>query len=236
MTKAATLRIGQSPVEAPVVRKRALTNEEKKATFEGVPGHKRRETISVASVKAPTLAPRLNKSAALRVQKDLQRPPSSFMFMSPSMSRTVSEGSGSDLSPPPARTIRRPVSQASGIIPFAPSRTTINISRSSSVLGTRSPSKTSNINASTSASSLVDGRKSPNGTNDNGLLRPPSSASRARPRPSSIAAPSITPRTNRSAVLRAAKQEAEQQAAAKAAAKKAGVSKPPPSSFKAVVA
>jgi hypothetical protein len=78
MTKAAALRLGQTPVEAPV-RKRALTVEEKKATFVGVPGHKRRETISVASVKAPILAPRLNKSAALRVQKDLPGPPSSYM-------------------------------------------------------------------------------------------------------------------------------------------------------------
>ena len=78
MTKAASLRIGQSPVEAPV-RKRASTNEERKATFEGVPGHKRRESIAVASVKAPTLAPRLNKSATLRVQKDLLGPPSSYM-------------------------------------------------------------------------------------------------------------------------------------------------------------
>ncbi len=78
MTKAASLRLGQTPV-APPVRKRAVTNEEKKATFDGVPGHKRRETISVASVKAPTVAPRLNKSAALRVQKELQVPPSSFM-------------------------------------------------------------------------------------------------------------------------------------------------------------
>lgn len=78
MTKAASLRIGESPVQAPV-RMRALTNEEKKTTFEGIPGHKRRETISVASVKAPTLAPRSNKSATLRARKDLHVPPSSFM-------------------------------------------------------------------------------------------------------------------------------------------------------------
>ena len=66
-------------MEVAPARKRALTNEEKKAAFEGVPGHKRRETISVASVKAPTVAPRLNKSAALRVSKELQGPPTSYM-------------------------------------------------------------------------------------------------------------------------------------------------------------
>lgn len=258
MTKAASLRIGQSPVEAPA-RRRALTNEEKKATFEGVPGHKRRESIAVASVRAPTLAPRLNKSAALRVQKDLLGPPTSYMcesnsrdvsacdyspylsVKSPSMSRTVSEDSGSNISPPQAQTVRRPVSQASGMISSTPSRRT-TISRSSSVLGTRSPSKTSRVkvNPPEPTSPPLNGNTSPNGTNgitngNGNPLRPPSSASRLKPRPSSFAAPSITPRTNKSAILRAAKQEAEQQAAAKAAAKKAVGSRAPPSSFKVVV-
>jgi len=82
MTRAASLRLGQTP-PAPVVRKRALTNEEKTKNgttgiFDGVPGHKRRESIAVASVKAPTVTPRSNKSAALRVSKE-QGPPTSFM-------------------------------------------------------------------------------------------------------------------------------------------------------------
>lgn len=49
----------------------------KKNTFEGVPGHKRRESFSVASTKEPTIAPRLNRSAVLR--KEGGPPPSSFM-------------------------------------------------------------------------------------------------------------------------------------------------------------
>ena len=53
------------------------TETGKKNTFEGVPGHKRRESFSVASTKAPTIAPRLNKSAVLR--KEGTAPPSSFM-------------------------------------------------------------------------------------------------------------------------------------------------------------
>ena len=82
MTRAASLRLGQAP-PPPVIRKRALTNQEssKDGTtdlFDGVPGHKRRESIAVASVKAPTVAPRSNKSAALRVSKE-QGPPTSYM-------------------------------------------------------------------------------------------------------------------------------------------------------------
>lgn len=49
----------------------------KKNTFEGVPGHKRRESFSVSSTKPPTIVPRLNRSAALR--KEGGPPPSSFM-------------------------------------------------------------------------------------------------------------------------------------------------------------
>ena len=82
MTRAASLRLGQAP-PTQVIRKRALTNQEnskhgRTGLFDGVPGHKRRESIAVASVKAPTLAPRTNKSAALRVSKE-QGPPGSFM-------------------------------------------------------------------------------------------------------------------------------------------------------------
>lgn len=80
MTRAASLRLGQ-PLEAPPVRRRTLTSEDSvKAMFDGVPGHKRRESISVASSKAPTVAPRLNKSAALRASNEAA-PPSSFMCM-----------------------------------------------------------------------------------------------------------------------------------------------------------
>ena len=80
MTRAASLRLGQQPAPKPVrstasdtaSRTRPLTQ----GTFEGVPGHKRRDTISVASTKAPTVAPKTNRSAALRAMKDTP-PPSS---------------------------------------------------------------------------------------------------------------------------------------------------------------
>lgn len=85
MTKAAALRLGQKTPPKPA-RSRASTSnvitaaEEaaKLKTFEGVPGHKRRESIAVASTKPPTVAPRTNRSAALRVQKE-SAPPTSFM-------------------------------------------------------------------------------------------------------------------------------------------------------------
>jgi hypothetical protein len=88
MTRAAALRLGL-PADAskPSSRPRASTapsspavdgTPEKKGTFDGVPGHKRRESISVASTKAPAVAPRLNKAASLRSQKSEGAPPSAF--------------------------------------------------------------------------------------------------------------------------------------------------------------
>ena len=80
MSKAASLRIAKDtgscggPITPPM-KKRSITNgsatsagsaEKATNTFEGIPGHKRRETFNVASVRSPTVAPKLNKSAALR--------------------------------------------------------------------------------------------------------------------------------------------------------------------------
>lgn len=75
LTKAAALRLGVAlPPPPPPLR------TQPSGSFEGVPGHKRRETIAVASTQAPTVKPRLNKSASLRVTKDTA-PPTSFMCM-----------------------------------------------------------------------------------------------------------------------------------------------------------
>ncbi|KAG6909149.1 hypothetical protein DXG01_001901 [Tephrocybe rancida] len=221
MTRAASLRLGvEMPVTPP--RRKSMSVGEGKATFEGVPGHKRRESIAVASVKAPTVAPRLNKSAALRQQKE-QGPPSSFMFRGatapklPGLSRSTSTNSlnsSTKSAPAPApapapaaptpfvRPSSRPASQAPRPV----------VRRASSVLATSPPS----------ASPAPDAKPT---------TRPP--------RPSSVASlnstPSIQPRTNRSAALRAAKQEAENLAAAAAAAKKAPrMSRAAPSSFKPI--
>lgn len=96
MTRAAALRLGQPvPVSAAKSRRLStadnLTNGNRglngngmmadatnKAIFDGVPGHKRRETIAVLSTNAPTVAPKTNRSAMLRQMKEVA-PPSSFM-------------------------------------------------------------------------------------------------------------------------------------------------------------
>ena len=80
MTRAASLRLGQQPPPKPVrgttSDTAARTKPTTRGTFDGVPGHKRRETISVASTKTPTVAPRTNRSAALRALKDTAPPTS----------------------------------------------------------------------------------------------------------------------------------------------------------------
>ena len=82
MSKAASLRISKDvlttrrggPIIYPI-KKRSITNDSATSTgsadkagttFEGIPGHKRHETFSVASVRSPTVPPKLNRSAALR--------------------------------------------------------------------------------------------------------------------------------------------------------------------------
>jgi nucleoside diphosphate kinase len=183
MTKAASLRIAKdAPKPVPRIKaststkagsKTKATNGDVKQsanTFEGVPGHKRRETISVASTAEPVVAPRQNRSAALRAQKDAA-PPSAFMTRAsslcktPGISRTTSQTS---LSPP--RHSSRPASVASG----RPS-----MSRSNSALSIASPTS--------------------NGDNEDTKPK--------KPRPTSLQAPSIAPRPNKSATLRAAKKE-----------------------------
>lgn len=84
MTRAASLRLGQpvAPTPARVVKPKEVKPKTAErappiATFDGVPGHKRRESIAVASTKPPTVAPRTNRSATLRVKKEAA-PPSAF--------------------------------------------------------------------------------------------------------------------------------------------------------------
>jgi len=81
MTRAASLRLGQQPspksLRSSTSDTAARTKSTAQGTFEGVPGHKRRETISVASTKTPTVSPRTNRSAALRAMKECTPPPSS---------------------------------------------------------------------------------------------------------------------------------------------------------------
>jgi hypothetical protein len=85
LTKAAALRMGikgvskgvNKPVR-PRVARPSTAGGMIGGTFEGVPGHKRRETISVASTNVPNILPRINRSALLRQKKDVA-PPTSHM-------------------------------------------------------------------------------------------------------------------------------------------------------------
>ncbi|KAL0961136.1 hypothetical protein HGRIS_006108 [Hohenbuehelia grisea] len=218
MTRAAALRLGLPVPAAPRRQSTAPASLgsngdakpllQRKDTFEGVPGHKRRESIAVASSKPPTVAPRLNKSAALRAQKD-SAPPSSFMFRAPSArkvpglsrSNSVSSLNGSS----------RPASQSSMHAPASrPS-----LSRPASAILTRPPSSTPKpsapkINGRTSSVNGVKTNGGVNGTTEaaakNNAEQP---KAKPKPRPSSLSAPTIAPRPNRSAMLRAAKMEAQ---------------------------
>jgi hypothetical protein len=83
MTRAASLRLGQA-VEPTALKPKSIAKAKSTGTvptaldtFDGVPGHKRRDTIAVTSTKPPTVQPRTNRSAELRVKKEAA-PPSSF--------------------------------------------------------------------------------------------------------------------------------------------------------------
>ncbi|THU87024.1 hypothetical protein K435DRAFT_793779 [Dendrothele bispora CBS 962.96] len=223
MTKAAALRLGIQPT--PTTTRKTSDN---KATFEGVPGHKRRESIAVASVAAPTVAPRLNKSAALRQQKD-SAPPTSFMFRGPSapkvpgLSRSNSSSSLQNIphSRPPSA---RPPS-ATGTASRTSSRPPAQRTTSTTSNASTSTNRSAKPNGSTTKASSVSPSETPSPST--------TAAPKLRPRPSSISMPpTIAPRTNKSAALRAAKKEQEAQAAAAAQRRAPGrATRPPPSSM-----
>ncbi|KAH9980204.1 hypothetical protein BGW80DRAFT_1454717 [Lactifluus volemus] len=171
MTRAASLRISGAPPPKPVRPKPIITVAQVKAkaaeearaaaalkeaqakTFEGVPGHKRRDSLSVASTKVPAVSPRQNRSALLRASKEAP-PPSSYQFRSPvSVSR-------------------------------------LSMSRSDSSSGISRPAS--------AQGSLNSPRRSLSRMSDAG-------PSTLRNRPTSLQAPTMEPRQNRSAMLRVAK-------------------------------
>lgn len=194
MTRAASLRLGLK-VESPAPKMR--TTKSDTATFEGVPGHKRRETIAVASVQAPTVTPRLNKSAELRARKDTA-PPTSFMFRGPTatktpggLSRSVSQNGTS-----------RPASSLASSRPgSAMSRSTSSLGTSTNRRQTMTPSVPSTPQGRIAPRNSVQTSKNGTGNglkneNENNAFE--ETRSLLPPRP-----PSIEPRLNRSAMLRA---------------------------------
>ncbi|KAH9947582.1 hypothetical protein B0H21DRAFT_737890 [Amylocystis lapponica] len=206
MTRAASLRLGQKPAEKP---KRPTTSgggspeEKEKATFDGVPGHKRRESIAVASTRPPSVAPKSNRSASLRQQKEVA-PPSSFMFRKPSQT-PLRSSSRNSYNPPSATTISRPPSSASAVNLSTPSRP-IPTSRAS-MSGPRPSLSGSRPSLPASRASISGGRPSIAGgiTSSKEANGDAESPTKPRTRVNSAQAPTIAPRTNKSALLRAAK-------------------------------
>lgn len=67
MSMASTGRIPPPRKEKENEAEKEMEKERIKRTFSGVPGHKRSESVSVASTAPPVIAPRLTKAAALRL-------------------------------------------------------------------------------------------------------------------------------------------------------------------------
>ncbi|KAI0354916.1 hypothetical protein OH77DRAFT_371468 [Trametes cingulata] len=219
MTRAASLRLGIKLEEKP--RRPATSGgagassgksaeepkKDPKQTFEGVPGHKRRETIAVPSTRPPTVAPRLNRSAALRQQKEAA-PPSSFQFRQAGPPRSTSRQSfnGTSSARP---TISRPPSSASvqnasgGSSRPALSRTTSLSSRPGPRPSTAPSAKTTGTIPKAKSAVQGNGDAEANGGGDGQAKEEP--PAKPKPRPSSLQAPALAPRTNKSALLRAAK-------------------------------
>lgn len=205
MTRAASLRLGQKPPPKPVrttasdtaARTKPLTQ----GTFEGIPGHKRRETISVASTKVPTVAPRTNRSAALRAMKD-HTPPSSCEFVPTFPFVEV-------LMVYPVRRHTPPVISRTSSDSDQNGRT-----RPASVAGTRS---TSVLRVANTNSNVVKTNGSTKSTKTSRSTSP-AKPDKPKPRPSSFAAPTIAPRMNKSAALRAAKMAATNESVGKSKA------------------
>lgn len=216
MTRAASLRLGQ-PVPSSPVRPKAIEKSKSAgaapsaaATFDGVPGHKRRESIAVASTKPPTVAPRSNRSAELRVKKEAA-PPSSFscrflsmVCLNINLTNSVTVGHASTISRSssrtsinqPTNTSRPPTRPASSASVHASSSARPPISRSTSRLSTGGVPSSKPLSLSSELNKL---NGTTNGDATNGTT--PAKAKRL----SVGVPPTIMPRTNKSAALRAAK-------------------------------
>ncbi|KAI6027999.1 hypothetical protein BKA83DRAFT_4237049 [Pisolithus microcarpus] len=190
-----------------------------KNIFEGVPGHKRSETISVCSVsQPPSILPRTNRSAALR--KEGAPPPSSFMcewssFSWPIRAPTAPKTPGSGA-----------YSRSSSVMSaYRDSRVNIGSARShyaarvpadgsvseiSSTNGLMSTSNTTGSSPSNSHTCLSDpdayfvdvDDPLAHATDPSAPTKTTTTRSR---RPSSLQVPTIAPRVNKSAALRARK-------------------------------
>jgi hypothetical protein len=183
--------------------------EEKNRTmFEGVPGHKRRESIKVASTAAPTVAPRPNRSSLLRAQKMAAAagspgpggaPPSSF------------KGAATESGPARSLNTRSSVGSIGASTSKADRRASIAITRPAPATVSTAASKrlslalpsqpSSNSNTGGALTPISNGTRSPRpaSVNSQAPKVPPKASPKMSPKK-----PDIEPRTNKSALLRAA--------------------------------
>ncbi|KAF8312467.1 hypothetical protein DL93DRAFT_1305179 [Clavulina sp. PMI_390] len=227
-TKASALRTGQPAAPAdkskrhsiawggsssPMLKAASSPKPERpktEGTFVGVPGHKRAESIAVASTKTPSTPPRLNRSAELRARKlsaenasspNRASPPATLRKRPSSVGNVLSlMGAGAEANAT-AASGARPRTISAGTSSQSLSSTTAvgsTTTRSRPSLPGRGRSGAPGGDAAP-PSSFRKPREESNS--------PPRSESRGQSRPSSVAsvrrAPSIEPKTNRAALLRA---------------------------------
>ncbi|KAH7340542.1 hypothetical protein B0J17DRAFT_651767 [Rhizoctonia solani] len=177
--------------------------EKKRATFEGVPGHKRRESIKVASTAAPAVAPRPNRSSLLRAQKMAAGASSGAGGAPPSSFKGALSENG------PTRTLS--MKSSTGSIGASSSKA----DRRASLQIPPRPAPATISSAASKRLSLATPRQPSTGSNPGGALTPISNGARSRPVSANGEAPKappkpspkkpdIEPRTNKSALLRAA--------------------------------
>ncbi|KAH7924951.1 hypothetical protein BV22DRAFT_1047092 [Leucogyrophana mollusca] len=173
---------------------------QKQDIFDGVPGHKRRETISVASTsRGPSIVPRLNKTVALR--KEGGPPPSSFMFRTPSAPKTPGAGGSQSRSSSALSAYRENGNGAA------------HRSRPSSTAPSRTSSRASQVHAAPllqtpsygSSNGTGNGTSTASTRSTSTISESTSPVPKLVRRPSSLQAPTIAPRANKSAILRAEK-------------------------------
>jgi len=232
LTKAASLRMGikdeteKKPIR-PKLTRPSTAGGTTGGSFEGVPGHKRRETISVASTKDPNILPRINRSALLRQQKDVA-PPTSHMFKLPASAPLQNEKPPVR---PPSAARRESIVVPSTRPPSAPPRANrssmLRVAKDNG--GGHAPSSFrqwsgkvqteeetggsgakerggTGLSRSSSTRSLRTGRSSSMSVGGNGKTAEPGGEGEGKKTVASRG-PSIAPRSNRSAMLRAATME-----------------------------
>ncbi|KAF8916955.1 hypothetical protein CPB85DRAFT_1286921 [Mucidula mucida] len=227
--------------------RQSLTKERLQETFDGVPGHKRRESIQVASTSAPKIAPRLTKAAALRLGIELPKPAPKPAPPTKTNGKTASKTNGGTPNGTPPPELHRRASSVAiappSIAPRSNRSATLRTqpkapptsfmfhgANNSSSVSNPSQSRPSSVQSMRRPASTQPTRPSlhnafPSTTSTASSLASPASATsteaeREIKKPNSIARPpSIAPRTNKSAALRQAKKEAEEREKERLAAK-----------------